>query len=99
MNDAVILSEPVQKHLCTRCRYTYESATKRPGLCPYCKDWLQKTRLTHCHRKACDDPENPTKFDKVKETKYGFEYHCPKCKSWINFGLLAEVFSVERKKP
>jgi len=99
MNDAVILPQTLVTHLCTRCRYPYESAQRKPGLCPYCKDWMKKTKLTHCHRKACDDPDMPTAFDEVRNTRYGKEYHCPKCKSWISFDLLAEVFSIERKKP
>ena len=82
-------------HTCKRCGGEYVSTFRNykgevpHGLCPKCKEWLKKTKYTHCHKTGCG-----TKFDIVKDTKYGPEYHCPKCDSWINFGLLADVFSL-----
>lgn len=82
-------------HACTRCGGAYVSTFRGlKGLCPKCKEWLKKTKYTHCHKTGCD-----TKFDIVTDKHgYGLEYHCPKCDSWINFGLLAEVFSLRREK-
>lgn len=79
-------------HTCNRCHKPFVSTLRgTKGLCPDCKKWYKETRLTHCSK--CGTP-----FDEVRDTKYGKEYHCPTCNSWINFGLLADVFSVEVKK-
>jgi hypothetical protein len=97
MSDAVI-SQTLYPCLCRRCRSEFRSKYRGVKICPDCQRWLKETKFTHCHNRLCDDPENPAKFDRVKDTKYGKEYHCPKCNSWINFGLLADVFSVKKDK-
>ena len=79
-------------HTCNRCHRPFASTFRgTKGLCPDCKKWYKETRLTHCSK--CE-----TEFDEVRDTKYGKEYHCSKCNSWINFSLLAEVFSVGGKR-
>jgi len=96
VSDAVV-TQTLYTHTCRRCASTYTSPRRAAGLCLDCRNWMKETQLTHCHRTECCRPENPTRFDRVKDTRYGKEYHCPKCGSWINFTLLAEVFSVGRK--
>jgi hypothetical protein len=95
--DKSVLKPGVQMHVCKRCRNLYASTSRSPGVCPACRDWLKETKHTHCHNKACDDPDDPVPFDAVKNTKYGKEYHCPKCNSWINFELLVDYFSIPAK--
>lgn len=88
------VTKTLSPHTCTRCGNSYMSPFKgSKGICPDCKAWLKATRLTHCHSNK-HDVRHPVKFDKSRDTKYGREYHCPVCDSWINFGLLADVFSV-----
>lgn len=97
MNGDAVIIQTLYAQTCKRCHKTYESKFRARGVCSDCKEWFKATRLTHCHRAECCDPSNPTRFDRVKNTRYGPEYHCPKFKSWINFGLLAEVFSITKE--